>query len=177
MRPIVAITVLCTLVVGCKNKDDEPTAEVWINEIVASNTEGLEENGTTPDWVELYNPGSEAVDLTGWTLTDNLEEPKKWSFVEGTSIPKKGYLVLFCDSDPGEGVLHTSFNLEITGEEVGLFDARGNKPVEVDSVVYGPIASDYAWGRMPGEDEMVIIWPPTPGEENRLDEQPPGGAP
>ncbi len=60
---------------------------------------------------------------------------------------------------------------------MGLYAPDDENNREIDAVTYGPVASDYAWAVMPGEDDLVIVWPPTPGEENRLDPQPPGGAP
>ena len=164
------------LVAGCKGKDD-PKVDVRINELVASNQNGLEDGGTYPDWLELYNAGSESVDISGWYLTDDLGDKKKWKLPAKTTLKKGEYLVILCDSDPEQGDLHTNFDLAITGEEVGLFAGDDDLNREMDTVSFGPIASDYAWAVMPDEDEMVIVWPPTPGEENRLDDQPPGGAP
>ena len=165
------------LATGCGGDTSGERANIVINELVASNQNGLQEQGTRPDWVELYNEGKQDVDLTGYFLTDDLEEPRKWEFPNGVSITGGGYLVVFCDSDPEEGKLHTSFDLSITGEAVGLFAPDSEQNREVDAVEFGPIASDYAWARMPDEEDIVIVWPPTPGQENRLDPQPPGGAP
>lgn len=178
MRPISTFLVLALAgsTVGCK-KESEPAPKVRINELVASNQHGLEDNGTYPDWLELYNAGSAAVDLSGWFLTDDLNTKRKWEFPRGTKIGKGDYLVVICDSDENEPGLHTNFDLRITGESVGLFGPDGDLNPQMDAVTFGPIASDYAWAVMPDEDEMVVVWPPTPGEENRLDEQPPGGAP
>jgi hypothetical protein len=54
---------------------------VMINELVASNVNGLQdEDSERPDWVELINTGELPVDLTGWGLSDNEEEPFKWFF-------------------------------------------------------------------------------------------------
>jgi hypothetical protein len=45
------------------------------------------------DWIELKNNGGTAADIGGWHLTDELDEPEKWTFPAGTSIPAGGYLV------------------------------------------------------------------------------------
>ena len=48
--------------------NDRP--DLIINEFVATNATGLtDEEGDTSDWIELYNPGSTAVNLSGWALT------------------------------------------------------------------------------------------------------------
>ncbi len=174
MRSTLPVVAALVLFAGCGKDEPGTQPDIRINELVPSNSSGLEENGTFPDWLELYNPGDEKVDLAGYTLTDDLDEPDKWAFPKGISIPAGGYTIVICDSLPESGDNHTNFNLNLTGEEVGLYKPNGT---EIDTMEYGPIAVDYAWGRLPGEEDFVVLWPPTPGEENRLDEQPPGGAP
>jgi hypothetical protein len=51
---------------------------ILISEFVASNHAGIgDEDGDHPDWLELYNPGTAAVNLDGWHLTDNASKPTK----------------------------------------------------------------------------------------------------
>src|SRR5204862_6333390 len=47
-----------------------PPPNVVLNEVMALNLTTTNNGGTYPDWVELYNSGS-AVDLAGWSLTDD----------------------------------------------------------------------------------------------------------
>ena len=42
-------------------------AQVVINEICADNASHVSAAGTLPDYVELYNTGTSAVSLAGWT--------------------------------------------------------------------------------------------------------------
>ena len=68
--------------------------EVTINEVVSSNAEVLvDENGDTPDWVELKNLLSTPLDLAGYGLSDN-DDPFRWVF-PATSIPAQGHVVVF----------------------------------------------------------------------------------
>ena len=61
--------------------------QVRVNEVMSSNGETLQdENGDSPDWVELYNAGSSAVNLEGFGLSDNANRPFKWNF-GNTTIP------------------------------------------------------------------------------------------
>ena len=47
---------------------------VRLNEIVSSNGDNLyDEDGDTPDWIELHNPTAEAIDIAGWYLSDSSE--------------------------------------------------------------------------------------------------------
>ena len=56
-------------------------SDPFISEIVAANDKILKDNfGETSDWIELHNPGSEAENLLGWGLSDELESPLKWTF-------------------------------------------------------------------------------------------------
>ena len=82
------------------------------------------------DWVELYNAGSATVNLTGWSLTDDSNEPRKWYFPAGSSIASNGYLIVMCtgfDVGPANGAtyLHTNFKLSSDGEYLGLVDTSG----------------------------------------------------
>ncbi len=53
---------------------------VFINEASSSNSAFEDEDGDSPDWFELHNSESTAVDLTGWSITDDILEPAKWVF-------------------------------------------------------------------------------------------------
>ena len=61
-----------------------------ITEFMASNRNALEaEDGSTPDWIEIHNPGPVDVDLGGWYLTDNALDLDKWQFPT-THLPAGG---------------------------------------------------------------------------------------
>ena len=58
-------------------------AQVVINEfLTATLAPGglLDEDGELQDWIELYNTGTNAMNLAGWSLTDEAGEPAKWTF-------------------------------------------------------------------------------------------------
>ena len=91
--PIVLLTVLLVMFLFGAAR-----ADVVINEVMASN--GFYENGEAYDWIELYNNGSKAVDMSGWYLSDSKKEPLKWSFPEGTKLKAGGYLTVYCTGEP-----------------------------------------------------------------------------
>jgi hypothetical protein len=66
------------------------SAQVRINEAVSSNSSYTDEDGDTPDWFELYNPGDEAIDLVGYTLSDKANNPGKWT-IPSIGISPDGY--------------------------------------------------------------------------------------
>ncbi|MCH1505029.1 MAG: lamin tail domain-containing protein, partial [Verrucomicrobiales bacterium] len=86
-------------------------ASLRINEIVASNRSGLaDEDGELSDWIEIYNEGPDAIDLAGWTLTDNIAEPNKWAFPSLIVAPA-AYVVIFASGKDRADPLHTNFRL------------------------------------------------------------------
>lgn len=99
-----------------------------ITEIMTDNESSLEdEDGDFPDWIELYNPDTTALNLSGWHLTDNDGNLAKWRFPE-TVIQPGGFLVVFASGKdkrvPG-GQLHTNFQLSSNGEYLGLIAEDG----------------------------------------------------
>ena len=97
-----------------------------INEILAANQTGLlDEDGDYEDWIEIYNRGTNTLDLTGWSLTDDPEDPGRWSFNSG-SITPGGYVIVFASgkdrrSGSGTNRFHTNFQLATGGEFLGLY--------------------------------------------------------
>ncbi len=60
-----------------------PSRRIIIHEIMALNETGLaDEDGDHSDWIELYNPGDHSINLAGWSLTDEAENPGKWIFLK-----------------------------------------------------------------------------------------------
>ena len=71
------------------------SANPLISEFMASNSNGLVDYyGKHPDWLEIYNPDTSAVDLSGWKLRDTNTA---WSIPAGVTLEPHGYLVVFCD--------------------------------------------------------------------------------
>jgi hypothetical protein len=63
-----------------------PPGRVVLNEVESS-------GGTPGDWVELYNTGGSAVDVSGWVFKDN-NDTNAFVIPQGTTVPSGGYLVL-----------------------------------------------------------------------------------
>ncbi|MBN1511419.1 MAG: CotH kinase family protein, partial [Phycisphaerae bacterium] len=141
--------------------------DIVINESMASNSSTIaDEDGDYEDWIELYNPGSETVDLTGWGLSDNEAQPFRWVFPPVTIDP--GAYLLVWASGKNRAILgsplHTSFSISASGEEVLLTNAIG---VRVDEVILPPLPCDLSYGRLPdGEEAWYYFDQPTPGASN-----------
>jgi len=108
---------------------------VIISEFAASNSNGLrDEDGAYSDWLELFNAGTNTVNLFDWALTDSVGDLAKWRF-PATNLPPNGFLVIFASSKdrrvPG-APLHTSFNLSAGGEYLALVRPDGSIAFEFD---------------------------------------------
>ena len=136
-----------------------PAQPVYLNELMAENLNAVDNCGTFPDWIELYNPGTNSVNLEGWSLTDD-GNARKFVF-PSTRIPAGGCLTVWCDATtrttPG---LHTGFSLDKDGETVSLYDASTNR---VDALTYGLQLADYSIGKVSGNWTLNI---PTPSDAN-----------
>ncbi len=148
---------------------------VVINEWMAANAGpgGVPDpaDGQFQDWFELYNPNETPADISGFTLTDDLSAPGKWTVPAGTIIGPRGFLVVWADNDldqntPGND-LHAGFQLSASGESIGLFSPAG---VPQHTVTFGPQTQNLSEGLFPdGEISAVTALPsPTPGAPNTL---------
>jgi hypothetical protein len=138
-----------------------------INEVMANNDTAVPgPDGDYPDWIELYNGGTESVDLGGMYLTGNLANPDAWQFPSGTIIEPDNFLVVWADNSPDRGALHTSFGLNASGEAVGLFAVDGE--TRIDSITFGPQDDDVSFGRLPDGGASWNHLTPTPGLPNQL---------
>lgn len=103
-------------------------AAVTINEFLASNGGGLrDEDLQSPGWIEIYNSGPGAVNLSGWHLTDDAGDLTKWTF-PATNLPAGGLLVVFASGKNRATAgwpLHTNFQLDNNGEYLALVQSDG----------------------------------------------------
>lgn len=145
---------------------------IVINEVLASNQTVIrDEDGEASDWFELYNAGTTAVNLSGYTITDKASQPAQWVFPEVTLAPAS-YLLIWASGKnrPDPAHLHTNFKLSGSGEFLGLFDPAG---AVVDSFSFGAQTTDVSYGRLPdGGATFVFMQTPTPAAANRGDAPP-----
>jgi endonuclease/exonuclease/phosphatase family metal-dependent hydrolase len=107
---------------------------VFINEVVA-NEPGSD---TASEAVELVNPGSTAVSIAGWTVSDSVSV--RHTFASGTSIPAGGAIAVFGGATGIPGGLTNAvaastgtLGLSNSGDSVVVRNASG---VTVDSLSY-----------------------------------------
>ncbi len=80
---------------------------IVINEVISSNVQNrLDEDGDTPDWIELYNAGPDEIDLEGYELSDKMTPATPWVFPP-YRIAAGGHLLVFAsDKDRSDSPLH-----------------------------------------------------------------------
>jgi hypothetical protein len=71
--------------------------DVRINEVVSSNSIYMDEDGDTPDWLEIHNSGNQDVSINGWSLSDDVTGIAKWTFPNITLTPDE-YMILWASS-------------------------------------------------------------------------------
>jgi hypothetical protein len=108
---------------------------IRINEIMSSNAETLQdEDGEYSDWIELHNPGSVPIQLEGWGLTDNKDNPFKWVFPALTIEPGEYLLVWASGKDrkplKGQRVngLHRDVYTNIPGSSINSLIQHASYP-------------------------------------------------
>jgi hypothetical protein len=147
-------------------------SQLFINEFMARNKTGLTDNkGKFSDWIEIYNSGNEAVDLSGYYLTDTIGDPGKSkikkTYPDSTLIKAHGYLVLFADGKSRNGILHLSFKLKKSGEQIALYKKAGKSFILIDEITYKAQFKDVSYGRVPdGGSKLAYIQTPSPGGTN-----------
>jgi hypothetical protein len=137
-----------------------------LNEFMASNdTTLLDEEGDPDDWVELWNAGQDTLQLGGMHLTDNLGNPDKWVFPP-VSLEPGDFLIVWCDAEPLEGPLHTTFKLDADGEQLGLFDSVVQAIGLIDTLSFGLQVTDVSYGRLPDGGPWQVLPSASPGASN-----------
>lgn len=117
-----------------------------INEFMAGNQGAVLDNfGESDDWIEIYNNGTEAVNLKGKYLSDDLTDRTKWNLPNVVMQPGEYYIV-WADNDTEQGENHANFKLSASGESIGLFDSFENSYAVIDTLSYGEQIPDVSMG-------------------------------
>lgn len=121
-----------------------PADGVFISEVSAG--------GSAGEWIELYNASAEEKDLSGWSLTDDADTPRK-TVLSGSLAPG-AYL----------SVIPDGFGISFSGETLFLFDTDGAPRDRFDT---GALAEGLSSGRNgDGMVSRLFYHTPTPGSAN-----------
>ncbi len=121
---------------------------IVLSEFMSSNDTGIKDNyGSRPDWIEIANVSSQAVNMEGYRLTDEPGTLNKWVF-PSVVLDAGDYLIVYAsgrnETDP-ESPLHTNFKLDSEGEYLALAAPDGTivtelspaYPIQVTDISYG----------------------------------------
>jgi len=143
----------------------EPSLE--ISEVVTRNKK-LVLNGATPDYIEVRNTGTAAVDLTGVALAGKLfEDAPRFVFPDGTMLPPRGSVLIYCteSNEP----FHAPFKLDPAGGSFYLLRSTAEPATHgmgfLDSVFVPELERDQAVFRI-GADGPWTTGTATPGASN-----------
>ncbi|RZO15772.1 MAG: hypothetical protein EVB09_06390, partial [Verrucomicrobiaceae bacterium] len=141
---------------------------VIISEIMADNESIIQDgHGNYSDWIEIKNPNPTNFNLTGYFLTDDQSNLRKWIFPDQTIIGPNGYLIIFATgqeepnhTDP-QGNPHTNFSLKSEGEYLALIGPDGEEAIQQFSTHYPPIPKDISYNK------SGYFLEPSPGSPNK----------
>ena len=137
-----------------------------INEIMTMNDTTIDDiEGDSPDWIELFNPTSGTINLENWSLSDDKDNPGKWSFDKEARIQPYGFALIFASGkDYISAESHASFRLDAGKEPVLLVSPEGDI---VDSIMPRCIPEDVSYGRQTdGSKQYTHFAEPSPGYTN-----------
>lgn len=150
MLQLLALLVCCGI-------SERASAQLRINEVCSNNVHALATaEDESPDWIELINAGSSAIDLHDYYLSDKLSEPWRWRLPQVVLGP--GELVLFLS---GEGEDRFPFGIDMNGERLVLSNLA-LQPVEVMDVPH--LRADHSIGLVDGA--LRYFDAPTPNAPN-----------
>ncbi len=141
-----------------------PLPFVAINEFLPAPAGTVDWDGdgsadSNDEWVELYNPHAEDVDVSGWLLDDAEGGSSPFLIPVGSIVPAYGFLVLYKQQ--------THIALNNGGDEVRLLGPNGSV---VDRVVYPATerTDERSWSRtVDGSGRWTDTYPPSPGQPNQ----------
>ena len=159
--------------------------ELLISEIMSVNHSTLADaDGDYSDWIELYNPQARTQSLSGWFLTDDFREPKKWAFPNRELGPGE-FLIVFASGKERTNQLaelHANFSLSEKGEYLALLKPDGKTVVHEYLPKFPPLEGDLSFGlraaqftvdrgrtASSGYRHHAFFVAPTPGRANQAE--------
>jgi hypothetical protein len=115
--------------------------------------------------LELYNSSSDTINLHNHYLSDDPDNLTKWKFPDNDIlIAPDDYLVIWCDDDESQGMLHTNFKISGSGEFIALTNPDGVSII--DTLFFNAQIEDISFGRFPDGSSQWMNMSPTPGSSN-----------
>jgi spore coat protein CotH len=144
------------------------SSPLFINEAMKDNTTTIaDEFGGYPAWIELWNQGPQALNLSQYYLTDDSTDFNKWH-LPAITLNAGDFILLWLDNDPEQGQKHSPFKwsdnelsvwlCDIERSAVRLVDHFGNITLQNQELSYERITD--------GNNTIALTNTPTPGYSN-----------
>lgn len=164
---LIAAAMLPLLFACSSSTAAEKGGQLVVSEVVSSNKRSLvDESLGTPDWIELYNAGTEALDLSGYGVSDNMRDLHKYVFPEGSSLGPGEYLILYAttadDASAASAAKCTNFGLSKSGDYLFITDAYYGIVVQME---IPPLYTDVSYVRA-DDGTYGFCAVPSPGAAN-----------
>ena len=136
------------------NQISYPITDLVINEFLTSNSNDTKDNyNEFEDWLELYNNGSNIIDLNQIYISDDIDLKTKFKvhFTDSTNrfLSPFETCVFYADKDTLQGFNHLNFSLSNSGEELIISQLLGSDTLILDSITYNQRISNVSYGRFP----------------------------
>lgn len=121
----------------------------------------VDEEKSYEDWLELHNPGTTAVNLGGWSLTDSPANLRKWT-IPPVELGAGQYLVIWCSEKnriDATAPLHTNFKLSGGGDYLALVQRDGTTVAHAYAPTYPPQSTDVSYGLNGAIAEDKLVGP------------------
>lgn len=166
----IGVLLLFTLLISFGAKAQRATS-MRINEVLVLNEDNfVDDYGKRHGWIELYNSSAGSVNIAGCFLTNDKNNPRKYSIPKGdvlTLIPPRQHTLFWADGEPNRGTFHVNFTLDPSKENyIALYDADGKTLIDEITIPAGQLA-DTSYGRLvDGKDQWGPLSKVTPSTNN-----------
>ena len=119
------------------------------------------------DWIEVYNPLSSSVDISGYKIYDvggKGGTKSKKLFPSGTILPAKGFAYIIVDTATFVGDT-SGFGLSSSGETVWLENAAGTL---LDTIAFPALGIDTSYTRIPDGSNVWVKTTPLTKKRRRI---------
>lgn len=134
-------------------------ADIRISEFMASNDSTIEDSfGESSDWIEIFNAGQIAANLSGYHLTDDALDLEKWTF-PAVNLASGAKLLIFAsgrNTVTSSGEIHTSFQLSAGGEYLAVVEPDGGTIVDEFVPGFPPQREDISYGLAMAPDGVNV---------------------
>ncbi len=129
--------------------------------------EWMAESSNGEDWLEIYNPGPQPVELSGLALSDSPSDAGRSPIPPLSFIAPMGHQKIIADDNRGAGPNHAGFRLDAEGDFIGLYWPIGT---QIDALAFGGQANNISQGRFPDGATAFVEFTNTssPGAPNYL---------